>query len=149
MKGRTYRYFTGPVLHPFGQGLSYTHFDYAAPALSAKTVKAGRPVKVTLTVRNAGLRAGDEVVELYAQKPKTELTARWALAGFTRVHLKAGESRKVTMTVDARGLSQVDAQGNRKVLPGAYTLYVGGGQPGTTETVKANLTVTGTAALPK
>ncbi len=53
------------------------------------------------------------------------------------------------MAVDARGLSQVDAQGNRKVLPGVYTLYAGGGQPGTTDTVKADVTVTGTAALPK
>jgi beta-glucosidase len=149
MKGRTYRYFTGPVLHPFGQGLSYTHFAYSAPALSAKTVKAGRPVSLTVTVRNAGPRDGDEVVELYAQKPKTALTARWALAGFTRVHLKAGESRKVTLSVDSRGLSQVDARGNRQVLPGAYVLYAGGGQPGTTGTVKAGFTVTGTASLPK
>ncbi len=149
MKGRTYRYFTGPVLHSFGQGLSYTRFSYTAPALSAKTVKAGQPVRLTVNVRNTGPRDGDEVVELYAQKPKTALTARWALAGFTRVHLKAGESRNVTLTVDARGLSQVDAQGNRKVLPGVYTLYAGGGQPGTTDTVKADVTVTGTAALPK
>ena len=149
MKGRTYRYYNGPVLHPFGQGLSYTHFTYAAPALSTKSVKAGRPVTLSMTVKNSGPRDGDEVVELYAQKPKTALTARWALAGFTRVHLKAGESRKVTMTVDARGLSQVDAQGNRKVLPGTYTLYAGGGQPGATQTVKAGFTVTGTTALPK
>ena len=149
MKGRTYRYYAGPVLHAFGQGLSYTHFDYAAPALSAKAVKAGHPVSLTVTVRNSGPRDGDEVVELYAQKPKMALTARWALAGFSRVHLKAGESRKVTINVDARDLSQVDAQGNRKVLPGAYTLYAGGGQPGTTETVKAGFTVTGTSTLPK
>ncbi|HVZ29586.1 MAG TPA: glycoside hydrolase family 3 C-terminal domain-containing protein [Asticcacaulis sp.] len=150
MKGRTYRYFDGPVLHPFGQGLSYTTFSYAKPVLSAATVKAGGTVTATVKVSNTGKRDGDEVVQAYLVKPKTALSAKHSLAAFTRVHLKAGETKAVTVKLDARALSQVDAQGNRSVLPGQYTVYVGGGQPGTTAvTVNAKLTVTGSKALPK
>ncbi len=147
MKGRTYRYFRGPVEYAFGHGLSYTSFTYATPSLSKKTVAAGTPVTLSVPVKNAGPRDGDEVVELYIQKPQAP--ARWALAGFQRVHLKAGDSQTVTLTVDARALSQVDVKGNRKVVPGIYTLYAGGGQPGTAMTVKAALKVTGSVALPK
>lgn len=149
MKGRTYRYFNGPVLHAFGEGQSYTRFDYSAPALSAKAIKAGHPVSLTVNVRNAGARDGDEVVELYATKPKSGISARWALVGFTRLHLKAGESRKVTLPVDARAMSQVDAHGDRHVVAGTYTLFAGGGQPGTTQTVKSTFQVTGISTLPK
>ena len=61
MQHRTYRYFNGPVLHPFGHGLAYTTFSYAAPKLSATRVKAGQAVKATVTVRNTGRRDSDEV----------------------------------------------------------------------------------------
>ena len=149
MRNRTYRYFTGPVLHGFGEGLSYTTFSYGKPALSTTTVAAGAPVTVSVDVSNTGQRDGDEVVELYLTKPKTDLSARYALAGFTRIHLRAGETRPVTLTLDARALSEVNAEGNRSVLPGNYTLSVGGGQPGTTGVVTAQLTVTGTAAVAK
>jgi beta-glucosidase len=149
MKGRTYRYFAGPVLHPFGQGLSYTTFAYARPVLSAVSLKAGGTVTATVKVSNTGKHDGDEVVQAYLVKPKTAISARHSLAAFTRVHLKAGESKAVTIRLDARVLSQVDAKGNRSVLPGTYTVYLGGGQPGTTTTVSAKLTVTGTKTLPK
>jgi beta-glucosidase len=151
MANRTYRYFKGDVLHPFGKGLSYTTFAYEVPTLSATSVKAGQPVTVTTTVRNSGARDGDEVVQLYVTKPavKGAPNARHVLAGFERIHLKAGESRQVTMTLDARALSAVDGKGVRKVRPGAYTVHVGGGQPGHTATVKATLKVSGTASVPK
>ncbi len=147
MAGRTYRYFNGKVLHPFGAGLSYTTFGYGAPALSAKTVAAGKPVTVTVKVSNTGTRDGDEVVQLYLAKPHD--TAKTVLAGFSRVHLKAGETKPVTLTLDARALSQVDPSGVRSVVPGAYTVSLGGGQPGYSKTVTAKLTVTGSKVLPK
>jgi beta-glucosidase len=151
MANRTYRYFKGDVLHPFGKGLSYTTFAYNAPALSAISIKAGQPVTVTTTVRNSGVHDGDEVVQLYVSKPvvRGAPNAKHALAGFERIHLKAGESRQVTMTLDARTLSAVDGNGVRKVRPGTYTVHVGGGQPGHATTVKATLKVSGTAAVPK
>jgi beta-glucosidase len=148
MDGRTYRYFKGDVLYPFGHGLSYTTFRYGTPALSAASVAAGSPVNVDVEVANTGKRDGDEVVQLYVAKPGD--AANPTLAGFRRIHLKAGERKRVTLALDARALSQVDAAGARKVVPGAYTVYLGGGQPGHGQTVKAALAVTGTvSALPK
>ena len=146
MGSRTYRYFKKPVLYPFGHGLSYTSFAYARPTLSATRVKAGEAVKVSVTVRNAGLRASDEVVQLYLAKPGD--MANPVLAGFRRVHLNAGERQSVSIALDARAQSQVNAQGVRAVQPGIYTLYVGGGQPGA-KTTSARLLVEGAMALPK
>jgi beta-glucosidase len=148
MEGRTYRYFKGEVLYPFGHGLSYTHFAYAAPKLSAASIKAGDPVSVTVEVSNTGKRDGDEVVQLYVAKPGD--AANPTLAGIRRVHLKAGEHAQVKLALDARALSQVDAQGVRKVAPGSYTLHLGGGQPRYVKGVAAKLTVGGAAVtLPK
>ncbi len=141
MTGRTYRYFKGEVLYPFGHGLSYTTFAYAKPTLSASSIKAGAGVTATVKLSNTGTRDSDEVVELYVAKPGD--SANPVLAGFTRVHLKAGQSKPVTLKLDARALSQVDAKGIRKVVPGAYTLSLGGGQPGHAKTVSAHLTISG------
>ncbi len=147
MKGRTYRYFKGDVLHPFGQGLSYTSFTYDKPVLSLTRIKAGNSVKAAVTVRNSGQRDGDEVVQLYVRKPGD--TANPVLAGFRRVHLKAGASQTVDIALDARALSQVDADGKRHVVAGDYTVYLGGGQPGHADTVAASLTITGEAPVAK
>lgn len=147
MKNRSYRYFKGPVLHPFGHGLSYTSFAYGKPALSATRLKAGQPVQATVTVRNTGKRDGDEVVQLYLAKPGD--TANPVLAGFRRIHLKAGASQPVTMALDARALSQVDGKGVRKVLPGDYTLHLGGGQPRFAKAAAATMRVSGEVELPK
>ncbi len=147
MKDRTYRYFKGKVLYPFGHGLSYTTFAYDRPVLSAQTIKAGGTATAQVTVRNSGKQAGDEVVQLYLGKPGD--TANPVLAGFSRIHLNAGESRMVTLPIDARALSQVSQDGNRKVLPGEYSVSLGGGQPGFAATVPAKLTVTGTVDVAK
>jgi beta-glucosidase len=147
MQGRTYRYFDGKVLHPFGQGMSYTTFAYAAPSLSAPSIKAGDPVTATVQVKNTGARDGEDVVELYVKRPGA--AGHPALAGFTRVKLKAGERQMVTLPLDARALSQVDLNGDRKVVAGDYEISLGGGQPGYAQTVSAALSVTGEADLPK
>ena len=67
MKNRTYRYYNGEVLYPFGYGLSYSRFSYRAPEVSAKEIKAGASVVVTTKVRNTSARDGDEVAELYVK----------------------------------------------------------------------------------
>ena len=145
MSGRTYRYFNGQVLYPFGYGLSYTTFAYSGAAVSAAKVKAGKPVKASVTVSNTGTRDSDEVVELYVAKPGD--SAHPVLAGFSRVHLKAGASQKVGFDLDARRLSQVDAKGLRHVEPGRYVLSLGGGQPAYAKTASTTLTVTGRAKV--
>ena len=147
MKGRTYRYFKGQVLYPFGHGLSYTTFGYDRPALTTTAIKAGEATTANVTVSNSGKSDGDEVVQLYLGKPGD--TANPVLAGFTRVSLKAGDSRTVSLPIDARALSQVGQDGSRKVLPGDYVVNLGGGQPGFAATVSAKLSVTGTADVAK
>jgi beta-glucosidase len=147
MDGRTYRYFKGDVLYPFGHGLSYTTFNYATPSLSATSIKAGDAVKATVNITNAGQQEGEEVVQLYVTKPNDP--ANPTLAGFTRVNLKAGETKAVTINLDARALSLVDAKGIRKVNAGDYTLHLGGGQPKYVKAATAKLVVTGEFVLPK
>jgi beta-glucosidase len=149
MRGRTYRYFTGKPLYGFGFGLSYTSFAYNNLKL-APSVKAGEPVTVEGDVKNTGAMAGDEVVELYLSQPKAFETPVRVLAGFKRVHLGAGESAHVSLTIDPRSLGQVDQAGNRVVVPGEYTASLGSAQPGEAAAVQTGkFNVTGRAELPK
>lgn len=148
MKNRTYRYFQGEVLYPFGYGLSYSRFIYRAPEINAKKIEAGDSVVMSTVVRNASARDGDEVAELYIKPPKTAVSPRVELEGFQRIHLRAGETRRVQFTLSARQLSEVDEKGNRAVLPGDYAIYISGGQP-EAGTPAATLHISGSAALPK
>ena len=129
MKGRTYRYFKGEALYPFGYGLSYTHFTYAPAKVSAANVKGDEPVTVSVDVTNSGGRDGDEVVQLYLSHPGEKDAPIRALARFERVHLKSGETRTVTFTLDSRALSTVNADGSRSVKRGKVSVWLGGGQP--------------------
>jgi len=133
MAGRTYRYFKGDPLYPFGFGLSYTKFDYDNLRLSAKSVKAGEPIKVSVDVKNAGEMAGDEVVQLYltdvaASAPVPIRT----LVGFDRIHLRPGEKHTVTFTITPRQMSLIDERGKRVIEPGEFAISIGGSQVGLT-----------------
>jgi beta-glucosidase len=150
MQGRTYRYFTGKPLYRFGYGLSYTSFAYHGLKVPTGEVAAGKPVEVEGEVENTGKVTGDEVVELYLTQPRAFETPLRVLAGFTRVHLAAGQSMHVGFTIDPRSLGQVDAAGKRSVLPGEYTVSLGGAQPDAGAAVEtARFRVTGTAELPR
>jgi beta-glucosidase len=128
MEGRTYRYFRGTPLYPFGHGLSYTRFDYGALRLDADTIGADGRLGVTVDVTNAGTRSGDEVVQLYVRR---ELAgsgdAVQELRGFQRVQLAPGERRTVTFTLQAaQALRHYDqARAAYAVQPGAYEVRVG------------------------
>ena len=148
MAGRTYRYFAGTPLYPFGHGLSYTHFAYSELKLSSTELQAGASLTADVTVRNDGGRAGDEVVQVYQDAPYSAQAPRHALAGFRRVHLAAGESRRVSFELTPRQLSKVDASGNRSVDAGRYRLFVGGGQPGDSDGVAAAFVIKGHEAIP-
>ncbi|MDO7848638.1 glycoside hydrolase family 3 C-terminal domain-containing protein [Hymenobacter sp. M29] len=129
MAGRTYRYFTGEPLFPFGHGLSYTTFQYSGFKVLSKAV-TGQPVTVSVQVQNTGSRAGDEVVQLYVRHPgATGRVARHALAGFRRVSLSAGQKKTVTFTLSPRQLSRLNAQAQRVEAPGKVQLFAGGSQP--------------------
>ncbi len=150
MKNRTYRYFTGEPLYPFGYGLSYSTFEYSGMTLSSPTLQAGNPLDVEVDVRNTGKREGDEVVELYISFPKVPGTPLKALRGFTRVHLAAGEQKHVKLTLNPRDLSYVNEAGDRLVGAGDYVITVGGGQPGTLAAhADSHLTIQGEQKLPE
>lgn len=128
MRGRTYKYFKGEVLYPFGHGLSYTRFTYTLGKAAPKSVCAGCTAEIAVDVKNDGTMAGDEVVQLYVARPGDDAPNR-TLAGFTRVTLAPGATRRVTFKLDARALGTVGADGKRSVRPGVATVWIGGGQP--------------------
>jgi beta-glucosidase len=131
MKGRTYRYFEGAPLYPFGYGLSYTTFTYSDLFIPNSTITAGSPVIAEVTVTNSGNRAGDEVAQLYLNFPKVPGAPLRALRGFQRVHLQAGASQRLRFELQPRDLSMVTEDGIPIVAEGEYTVSIGGGQPHT------------------
>ena len=138
MAGRTYRYFKGEPLYPFGFGLSYTKFAYNRPTLESNSVKAGVQINVSIDVTNSGDREGDEVVQLYltdvaASAPVPIRT----LVGFDRISLRPGEKRTVTFTITPRQMSLIDDHGKRIIEPGEFAVAFGSGQ------VSARFRVTG------
>jgi beta-glucosidase len=150
MQGRTYRYFEGEPLWPFGYGLSYTTFSYANLTLPGAPINAGDPLNASVTVTNTGKLAGDEVVELYLKFPNVAGAPIRALRGFQRVHLEPGASQTVAFHLNPRDLSMVTEIGDIVVPEGKYTLSVGGRQPGTgAPTVSADFEVKGQIMLPE
>jgi beta-glucosidase len=150
MKNRTYRYFDGQPLYPFGFGLSYSKFAYSNVTLSTPALKAGDSLSVDAEVKNVSDREGDEVVELYLSFPKVPGAPIHALRGIDRVHLKGGETQHVHFTLDPRGLSAANENGDRMVAAGSYRIVVGGGQPGTSAPqADAAFSITGDERLPE
>ena len=150
MANRTYRYYTGKPLFPFGYGLSYTTFQYSGLSLSTQTVAAGQPVGADVTVTNTGKLAGDEAVQVYVKFPEVKGAPVVALRGFQRVHLEAGASQKVHFELKNRDLEMVTEDGNPIIAPGDYTVSIGGGQPNTAaQTVSGHFHIEGQVALPE
>jgi beta-glucosidase len=150
MKNRTYRYFTGEPLYPFGFGLSYSRFEYSSLKLSTSTIKAGDSLRVELDLKNVSQREGDEVAELYLSFPKLAGAPLRALRGFQRVHLAPNETKHIQFALSPRDLSMVDEAGVRLVAPGTYRIAVGGGQRGTeAPTVEAQFEISGEQMLPE
>jgi beta-glucosidase len=151
MEGRTYRYFRGEPLYPFGYGLSYTSFAYSNLKLS-RTVKAGEDSTIRVDVANKGRVAGDEVIELYLGQAAAAVPVPIrTLVGIERIFLRPGEKRSVSFTLKARQMSLIDDAGHRVIQPGDLLISVGGKQPGfkgsadaaTTEVLTGKITVAG------
>ena len=130
MRGRTYRYLESEPLYPFGYGLSYTRFEYSDLKLSNARLPVGETLEVSATVRNAGDRPGDEVVELYVKDLEaTSVVPLHNLRGFQRVKLARGESQRVAFRLTPKDLSLIDDQGRRVLEPGRFKISLGGTQP--------------------
>jgi beta-glucosidase len=127
MKGRTYRYFNGPVQYPFGFGLSYTKFDYALIAAAAKTYTAQDTITAILNITNTGKQEGDEVVQGYIEFPNYERMPIKEVKFFKRISLLVGQSKSVEAKIAVNELSKWDLQENKwKLYPGKYKLIFGG-----------------------
>jgi beta-glucosidase len=150
MKGRTYRYFEGMPLYPFGYGLSYTTFAYKELSLPKSVINAGDLMTAEVTVTNTGKLEGDEVAQLYLSFPKMAGAPLRALRGFKRVHLKPGESQRVRFELKDRDLSMVTEAGEPIIAEGKYSVSIGGGQPNTgVPSVAGSFQVKGMKKLPE
>ena len=150
MQNRTYRYFKGKPLYPFGYGLSYTTFAYTDLTLPKAAISVGDPLTAEVTITNTGKQAGDEVAQLYLSFPSVPGAPLRALRGFKRVHLNPGESRQVSFELNDRDLSMVSEAGEPIIAEGAYSVSIGGGQPDTgAPTATGTFQVAGTKTLPE
>jgi len=128
MSNRTYRYFKGNPLYPFGFGLSYTIFRYSSLSVSRNKEKKSS-YRVNVSVTNMGGRDGEEVVQLYVSgNDKNNEQPIRSLRGFQRVALRAGETKNIQFNLNEDDLSFRDDEGNNKVFSNV-TVSVGGGQP--------------------
>jgi beta-glucosidase len=139
MTGRTYRYFKGEALYPFGYGLSYTSFKYDQLKIPA-IIAVGKRVRVTVRVVNTGKKDGEEVVQLYVADENTnELAPLKALKGFKRIYLKAGESKMISFILSPADLSIINENGEAHEINGKAMISIGGGQPGVKNKTTSNV----------
>ncbi len=144
MDGRTYRYFDGEVLYPFGYGLSFTTFQTFDLSLSHDHLSGPDIVHVNCRVRNTGQVAGDEVVQIYLRDEAASFPIpRHSLVGFRRVRLAPGSETSLKFEIQPEQLACMDDNGRWLVEPGDFIVFAGGGQPGTPGVQSARLTVTG------
>lgn len=120
MKGRTYRYFTGEVLYPFGHGLSYTTYEY-----SNAEYEDGY---VSVDVENTGNVPGDEISFVFAHTDSPDSPPNSSLIGFTRSHLETGEKKRLRINLSSESFTLVDDDGLRYEKKGQWNLTVGGRQ---------------------
>ena len=120
MKERTYRYFTGEVLYPFGFGLSYTSWNISGARKNGE--------QVTAEIENTGTMDGETVVQVYVRCDSPDAPVHPRLCGFARISVPAGEKKTVTLKLDKLTDTVVNEQGNREKA-GKMTLYVGLSQP--------------------
>jgi beta-glucosidase len=127
MEGRTYRYFHGKPLYPFGHGLSYSNFNYEKVDLDIYEVSDNDTINVFVTLSNTGDYDGDEVVQIYVRDVESALKQPVkSLKGFKRVFLKKGETKTIKIPVKINDLSYYDEkQGDFILEPGVFELQIG------------------------
>ena len=130
MKNRTYRYFKGEPLFPFGYGLSYTRFEYTNLKINPKKPHSNQSIQISVELKNVGNEPGDEVIQLYISHPFIEFRAPIReLKEFKRIHLTLGENKTVSFTLSPSQFAIVNDKGESIIEKGKISVYVGGGQP--------------------
>ena len=125
MKNRTYRYFNGDVLYPFGYGLSFTKFKFKKLNVPQE-VQIGDTINISTEVVNTGKSAGEEVVQLYlSHKDIAPEAPNSQLVGFQKVMLQPGERKIVHFKLSPRNLAYVDETGGVNTMPGKIKVYIG------------------------
>ncbi|MCK5852566.1 glycoside hydrolase family 3 C-terminal domain-containing protein [bacterium] len=126
MDGRTYKFLRDKPLYPFGFGLSYTSFEYNDLILSSEKIKIGETINLSVNITNTGEIAGDEVVQLYIKDTKASVRVPIkSLCGFVKVHLFAGETKKVNFTIEPSQMTVILDNGTSVVEPGEFEVIVG------------------------
>ena len=151
MQNRTYKYFKGSPLYPFGHGLSYTQFSYSKLTLEDENA-IGETISFTVDVTNSGDMDGDEVAQVYISHiGSTNESPIRSLVGFQRVHLKAGETKTLEFNIEPKQYAQFNSEGQPIHPAGKMLVSVGGKQPVFHEKDKANTTevISKTIALKK
>jgi len=128
MQGRTYKYFVGEPLFPFGHGLSYTTFQYS-DLIIQNQISDGEAIEVSVAIKNTGNYKGDEVVQLYVSYPDNANTAKNTLVSFERLNLEVNESKTVTFNISSEQYNLINTEGNKESPNGNIMISVGGNQP--------------------
>lgn len=129
MVGRTYRYFSGEPLYPFGFGLSYTIFRYSELKLYSSAVRLGDDLGISFEVTNAGDVAGDEVTQVYLTGPDASAPAPIRkLVGFQRLYLPPGQSQRLEFRITSDQMASIGEDGHGSLVPGAFWVTIGGSQ---------------------
>lgn len=127
MRGRTYRYFLGEPLYPFGYGLSYTTFEYGKVKRQLPAIKVGESLTFSVPVANTGRILGEEVIQVYVRRVDDTEGPIKSLKAFKRISLKPGERQMVKFDLPAETFETFDAKSNAmRIMPGRYELMVGG-----------------------
>jgi beta-glucosidase len=129
MDNRTYRFFKGDPLYPFGFGLSYTSFSYDN-LLIPDQIESNEKLKISVDVENSGDMAGDEVVQVYVKDVSASVRVpRHSLQAFERITLQPGEKRTITIELSPRNMALLNEDMKWMVEPGEFIISIGGGQP--------------------
>ncbi len=129
MKDRTYRYMRTEPLYPFGHGLSYTRFEYSDMEMK-NSITAGDPLDIKVSVKNSGAYDGEEVIQAYLVDPTATYPDPFrSLVAFKRIHLKTGESKRITLSVEPEQMAVVTNKGIKAIKAKRLNVFVGGKQP--------------------